>query len=73
MYLVRKHTLMSFPEIGRAMGNKNHSTVLMATQRIEKLLQQNATVNWRTANGTHEALLAGLLEGLEQELFPSRP
>jgi len=73
MYLVRKHTLMSFPEIGRAMGNKNHSTVLMATQRIERLLQQSATVAWKTANGTHEALLGGLLEGLEQELFPPRP
>ena len=73
MYLVRKHTLMSFPEIGRAMGNKNHSTVLMATQRIEKLLREDATVTWKTAGGRHEALLAGLLEGLDQELFPSRP
>jgi chromosomal replication initiator protein len=73
MYLVRKHTLMSFPEIGRAMGSKNHSTVLMATQRIERLLQENAAVTWKTANGTHEALLGGLLAGLEQELFPSRP
>ena len=72
MYLVRKHTLMSFPEIGRAMGSKNHSTVLMATQRIEKLLQEDATVTWKTAGGRHEALLSGLLEGLEQELFPSR-
>lgn len=72
MYLVRKHTLMSFPEIGRAMGNKNHSTVLMATQRIEKLLREDATVAWKTAGARHEALLSGLLEGLEQELFPSR-
>ena len=72
MYLVRKHTLMSFPEIGRAMGNKNHSTVLMATQRIEKLLREDATVTWKTVGGRHEALLGGLLEGLAQELFPSR-
>ncbi len=73
MYLVRKHTLMSFPEIGRALGNKNHSTVLMATQRIERFLREDATVTWKTADGKHEALLVGLLEGLEQELFPSRP
>ncbi len=72
MYLVRKHTLLSFPEIGRALGNKNHSTVLMATQRINRQLQQDATVTWKTPGGTHEALLRGLLEGLEQELAPSR-
>jgi chromosomal replication initiator protein len=72
MYMVRKHTLMSFPEIGRTLGNKNHSTVLMAAQRIEKLLREDATVTWKTAGGRHEALLNGLLEGLEKELFPSR-
>jgi chromosomal replication initiator protein len=72
MYLVRKHTLMSFPEIGRTMGNKNHSTVLMATQRIERLLREDATVTWKGAGGQHEALLDGLLKGLEQELLPSR-
>jgi chromosomal replication initiator protein len=73
MCLIRKHTLMSFPEIGRAMGNKSHSTVVMATQRIDRLLKQNSTVTWKTANGTHEALLGGLLEGFEKELFPPRP
>ena len=72
MSLVRKHTLMSFPEIGRAMGNKNHSTVLMATQRVEKLLKQDATVTWKSGGGKHEARLAILLDGLEQELFPTR-
>jgi chromosomal replication initiator protein len=72
-FLVRKHTLMSFPEIGRALGNKNHTTVLMATKRIEGLLNQDATVTWKTPGGTHEAPLRGLLEGLEQELAPARP
>src|SRR5690606_32975872 len=28
MYLTRKHTSMSLPEIGRSIGNKNHATVL---------------------------------------------
>lgn len=73
MFLVRKHTLMSFPEIGRAIGSKNHSTVLMANQRVEKLTQQDATVTWKTPNGTHKALLRGLLEGLERQLAPPRP
>jgi chromosomal replication initiator protein len=70
MFLVRKHTLMSFPEIGRALGGKNHSTVLMATQRIERLLQDDATVTWKTPSGRHEATLQGLLDGLEHELNP---
>ena len=68
MYLVRKHSMMSFPEIGRMFGNKNHSTVLMAAQRVEKWLIEGATVSWRSPNGRHEALLRGLLDGLELEL-----
>jgi len=72
MYLVRKTTTMSFPEIGRALGKKNHSTVLMATQRIERQLREEATVTWKTKGATHEALLSGLIEGLEHELAPSR-
>lgn len=70
-YLARKHTALSFPEIGRALGNKNHSTALMGTQRVEKWLQQDATVTWRSAKGRHEAPLRGLLDGLEQELSPT--
>ena len=72
MYLVRKHTLMSFPEIGRALGGKNHSTVLMAVQRIERMIAEDAAITWKTTYGKHEALLNGLLEGLTQELFPTR-
>ncbi len=34
MYLARQHTGMSFPEIGRAIGHKNHSTVIAACQRV---------------------------------------
>lgn len=72
VFLIRRHTPLSFPEIGRAIGNKNHSTVLMATQRIEKLLREDTTVTWRTRSGTHKALLCGLLDALEQELVPPR-
>jgi len=72
MHLVRKHTLMSYPEIGRVLGGKNHSTVLMAVQRIEKQLGQDSTVTWKTINGKHEALIGDLLDGLEKELFPAR-
>lgn len=69
MLLVRRHTPLSFPEIGRAMGKKNHSTVLMATQRTEKLLFDDAVVEWKSAAGRHEAPIRGVVEALEAELF----
>lgn len=50
MYLVRKHTTMSFPEIGRAMG-KNHSSVVLAVQKLTSALAENAEVTWATPAG----------------------
>lgn len=67
MYLARKHTDMSFPEIGRFMGNKNHSTVILACRRISKLLQANAMARWMTPAGQKEKNLAELLDELEQQ------
>ena len=72
MYLVRRHTLLSFPEIGRALGRKNHSTVLMATQRVERHLAEDATVSWKTATGRRQAKIAELIGCFEQEIRPSR-
>ena len=67
MYLARKHTNMSFPEIGRFMGNKNHSTVILASRRISKLLQANAAARWMTPTGEKEQNLAALIEDLEEQ------
>jgi chromosomal replication initiator protein len=36
MYLCRKYTQASFKQIGDAFGNKDHSTVIYAVNRIEK-------------------------------------
>lgn len=68
MLLTRRHTSMSFPEIGRAMGGKNHSTVLMATQRLERLLSQNAPAEWHNAEGSHSMPLRSLVESLESQV-----
>ncbi|MFH1745931.1 MAG: chromosomal replication initiator protein DnaA [Planctomycetota bacterium] len=68
MYLVRKHTRLSFPEIGRMMGNKNHSTVLMAVRRIEKTLEEDGVVTWRTPAGPKETPLRGVLDQIEREI-----
>jgi len=55
MYLARKYTNMSFPEIGRLMGNKNHATVILACRKIEDLLKGNLQVNWQSAAGNRVA------------------
>ncbi len=42
MYLCRTLTDSSFPEIGRAFGGRDHSTVLRATEKIEREIAQDA-------------------------------
>jgi len=37
MYLCRKHTDLSFKEIGSSFGRKDHSTVIYSVRRVEKL------------------------------------
>ena len=67
MHLARQHTGMSYPEIGRAMGNKNHSTVIAACQRIELLVASGELVCWtHSADGMarHQAM-ADILHDLE--------
>jgi chromosomal replication initiator protein len=44
MYLLRKHLLMSFPEIGRFMGGKDHTTVLHAVSKIAELQRMDPEV-----------------------------
>jgi len=45
VYLVRKLTPMSYPEIAAAMGRSNHSTVVGACQRVEKNMAQGKRVD----------------------------
>lgn len=72
MHLIRKHTHMSFPEIGRMMGNKNHSTVLMANRRIERVLRDESMVSWITSSGKEEARMDGLLAAIERSFSKRR-
>jgi chromosomal replication initiator protein len=68
MYLIRKHTKMSSSEVGRAMGNKNHATVLVACKKVEDLLQRNEDVNWQGPHGNKvvkaQTVLADLEDGI---------
>lgn len=44
MYLTRKYTKKTLPEIAMAFGGKDHSTVIHAIKKIEKELQQSPTL-----------------------------
>jgi chromosomal replication initiator protein len=68
MYLARKHTRMSFPEIGRLLGNKNHATVILACRRIEDLLARNADINWLGPAGNRCASAPKVLQQLEESI-----
>jgi chromosomal replication initiator protein len=68
MYLARKHTDMSFPEIGRFMGNKDHSTVILANRRIRRLLEADDKARWMTPSGERERKITELMEELEEQL-----
>lgn len=70
-FLMRRHTDLSYPEIGRALGKKNHSTVLMATQRMEKLLHRDGEVTWKNGAELHHSPLRAMLETLERQLSPA--
>ena len=72
MYLARKHTDMSFPEIGRFMGNKNHSTVILANRRISKKIQEESRVRWLTPAGQKEQSLVTIVEELEEQFGTGR-
>lgn len=41
MYLAKRLTSRSLPEIGRRFGNRDHTTVLHAIRKIDKLLENN--------------------------------
>jgi chromosomal replication initiator protein len=68
MYLARKYTDMSFPEIGRLMGNKNHATVILACRKIEDLLKNNSQVNWQSAAGNRVAKAQDIMAQLGETI-----
>jgi chromosomal replication initiator protein len=37
MYLARKHTNLSFPDLGRAFGGRDHSTIQHACKKIKEM------------------------------------
>lgn len=44
MYLARKHTNLSFPDLGRAFGGRDHSTVQHACKKVTELIGRDPDV-----------------------------
>ena len=50
------------------MGNKNHTTVLLACRRIGQLLHDDAEVSWQSVTGQQVRKLASILKSQEEQL-----
>jgi chromosomal replication initiator protein len=58
MYLCRQRLKCSFPELGRAFGNRDHTTVMSAVRRVEALRQKDPQVNAHLAAIEHKLATA---------------
>ncbi|MBS3821036.1 MAG: chromosomal replication initiator protein DnaA [Bacteroidetes bacterium] len=67
MHLARRYTRMSFPEIGRFMG-KNHSSVVLACQRMDKHLAEAGELEWTTPAGTKAMPAEKLLSMIDEQI-----
>ncbi|MEM6560214.1 MAG: chromosomal replication initiator protein DnaA [Planctomycetota bacterium] len=66
MYLVRKTSKLSFPEIANRLGKRNHSTVISACRRIEKALETNEPLAWTSSVGERSEEAQELVARLEE-------
>jgi chromosomal replication initiator protein len=44
MYLLKKLTDMSFPEIGQVLGGKNHSTIIYGVKKMEECIKKDSKI-----------------------------
>jgi chromosomal replication initiator protein len=68
MYLSRRHTPLSYPEIGRLMGGKNHTTVLAACKRVEVMIDGKQQIPWHDGGVKQLAKVETLLHRIEDRL-----
>ncbi|MCB2189468.1 MAG: chromosomal replication initiator protein DnaA [Deltaproteobacteria bacterium] len=63
MYLARRLTRSSFPEIGRALGGKDHSTVVKGVKKIEEMLGKEPNLAEDVRDLERELLGGGYMPG----------
>jgi chromosomal replication initiator protein len=44
MYITRKLTGLSFPDIGDKIGGRDHSTVIYATNKIKQIMENDPSL-----------------------------
>jgi len=66
-FLARRHTRMSYPEIARFMG-KNHSSIVSAVKRIEKMLTGGEKLSWMTPAGPKSMSAGKVVELLSERI-----
>ena len=66
MFLARRHTRMSYPEIARYMG-KNHSSAVLAVQRMENILAGDGDLNWMSPAGAKSQPAARVVQLLSAQ------
>jgi len=69
MYLARELTPASFLQIGRAMGGRDHATIMHGFEKINQLLQTDADLRQKVAN-IHYTLISGQDDGQMNLPFP---
>ncbi|MBT3199218.1 MAG: chromosomal replication initiator protein DnaA [Phycisphaerales bacterium] len=65
-FLARRHTQMSYPEIAQALG-KNHSSAVLAVQRLQKVLDAGDELKWTGPMGAKSMLASRLVEMLSEQ------
>ena len=68
MFLARRYTKMSYPEIGRVIGGKNHATVILACRKVKDLVERNAEAKWIGPNGNRIARAKDIMDQLISSL-----
>lgn len=68
MYLVRKKTSLSYFDIGRFMGGKNHTTVLLACRRLKKHIDNGVFAQWSSPAGPREKEVAEIVKEIESQI-----
>ena len=65
MYLARKHTALSYSDIGSHFGGRNHSTVVAAEKKVRQWLASNAELGL----GERRVRVRELVERIERDLL----
>lgn len=67
MYLVRRGTNLSYPDIAGRMGKRNHSTVISACRRVEAAIKKKETLCWTSSVGDRCEEASELVQRLEEQ------